>query len=238
MAQYTFSYSCGHGEGSISLFGKTADRERQLEWLASTHVCPACYRARKEKENQEMGLVLAISATPFPSSNICLSFIGDTRPVKETIKAMGYRWQDIPGGLLSLFSMKKAPMGWVKICPYETFETEMEAIDKSGLQIERIEERLSVIDMSVIADYAQKEKAAAEAKAAALVALPPKPEKPACYPAGYWNGKIYGEKKYGYRIYVDERERKISAEDMADLFKYQNARAAWLELKKKAEGGV
>ena len=32
MAKYSYSYACGHGTGSVSLFGKGADRERKLAW--------------------------------------------------------------------------------------------------------------------------------------------------------------------------------------------------------------
>lgn len=37
---------------------------------------------------------------------------------------------------------------------------------------------------------------------------------------GYFNGKIYGSEKYGYRIYVDNKEKKISASQKSEIEKY------------------
>jgi hypothetical protein len=38
---------------------------------------------------------------------------------------------------------------------------------------------------------------------------------------GYWNGKIYGNEKYGYRVYIDNKETKISNEQKNELLKYK-----------------
>lgn len=51
MAKVTITYACGH-EGTIELFGRSADRERKAAWLASD-VCPDCAaKARAEKAAQ------------------------------------------------------------------------------------------------------------------------------------------------------------------------------------------
>ena len=40
-------------------------------------------------------------------------------------------------------------------------------------------------------------------------------------PAGkYWNRKIYGNEKYGYRIYLDSKETRLSTEQVARLQEY------------------
>lgn len=65
MAKYTVHHICGHAR-LHDLFGKGAERERKLAWLATVD-CPDCYRAAKEaektakneaaaKENKEAGL--------------------------------------------------------------------------------------------------------------------------------------------------------------------------------------
>ena len=45
------------------------------------------------------------------------------------------------------------------------------------------------------------------------------PKKPEIL-TGKWNGKVYGNDKYGYRIYVDNKEMKVSKEDVDVLKKY------------------
>lgn len=44
--KYEVKMSCGHTE-TIQLFGKTADRERRIEWLERYGLCEEC---KKEKE--------------------------------------------------------------------------------------------------------------------------------------------------------------------------------------------
>ena len=51
------------------------------------------------------------------------------------------------------------------------------------------------------------------------------PEKPAVLGSGRWNGKIYGNEKYGYRIYVDGNEKKISAAQKDEIEKYSSDKA-------------
>lgn len=58
------------------------------------------------------------------------------------------------------------------------------------------------------------------------------PVKPVCYPAGRWNGKVYGTAAYGYRIYVDNAEIRISNDDADALKNYAKALAAWREATK------
>lgn len=51
------------------------------------------------------------------------------------------------------------------------------------------------------------------------------PEKPAVLGSGRWNGKIYGNEKYGYRIYVDGNEKKISAAQKDEIEQYSSDKA-------------
>jgi len=49
MAHYNVTYSCGHSD-RVQLFGSYEDRQRRIEWFQQEAVCPACYKAAKEKE--------------------------------------------------------------------------------------------------------------------------------------------------------------------------------------------
>lgn len=61
------------------------------------------------------------------------------------------------------------------------------------------------------------------------------PVKPVCYPAGRWNGKVYGTAAYGYRIYVDNAEVQISGDDADALKKYADALEVWRKAVKAKE---
>jgi hypothetical protein len=41
---------CGH-EDTVELFGKTADRERKIDWFKSEGMCKECYRKQKEAKD-------------------------------------------------------------------------------------------------------------------------------------------------------------------------------------------
>ena len=43
------TYACGH-EGTVQLYGKSADRERKKAWMEKNAVCPACQTAEREKK--------------------------------------------------------------------------------------------------------------------------------------------------------------------------------------------
>ena len=51
MAQYTYPYLCGHGHGTVRLYGKESERQRKLAWYADTFVCPECFKKQKAEED-------------------------------------------------------------------------------------------------------------------------------------------------------------------------------------------
>lgn len=50
--KYTVTFSCGH-TGVVELFGKSADREKKLEWYQDTAVCPDCYKKSWDMQRLE-----------------------------------------------------------------------------------------------------------------------------------------------------------------------------------------
>lgn len=69
MAQYSYTYACGHGTGTVTLFGKNADRERKLSWYEQNMICPDCYKAKKSAEDE------AAKAAAKPKYNGCFDFL-------------------------------------------------------------------------------------------------------------------------------------------------------------------
>ena len=46
MAKYDVKFSCGH-EGTVELFGKSADRERKIAYFEKHGVCSECYKTQQ-----------------------------------------------------------------------------------------------------------------------------------------------------------------------------------------------
>lgn len=55
MAKYTVNYKCGH-DGTVRLYGKTSERESELEWMSRTMLCADCYKAEQERQNVQAGM--------------------------------------------------------------------------------------------------------------------------------------------------------------------------------------
>lgn len=121
--KYTVTYSCGH-TGTVQLYGKTEERERKIKYYEEYGLCPECYKKQKQEENEKMGLLLC-STIEYELSGkgeiqVRLSFRGDTKPHKEEIKALGYRWTVLDD--TQILSTARPEMGWVKIVPHECLE--------------------------------------------------------------------------------------------------------------------
>lgn len=48
----TITYACGH-EGTVQLYGKSADRDRKKTWLEQNALCPDCQKKQRERETQK-----------------------------------------------------------------------------------------------------------------------------------------------------------------------------------------
>lgn len=95
MAKYDITYSCGH-EGTVSLFGKMSDRERQLARY-SCGVCPDCYRKKKDEENKKAGIILTLTVNRFNDSVMVVAS-GDTYNHKEELKELGFIFGEVDMG--------------------------------------------------------------------------------------------------------------------------------------------
>ena len=64
MAKYTVLMSCGH-EDTVDLFGKTADRERKIEYYKSSGLCKECYKKKMEKQTELEEFTFNASVLPY-----------------------------------------------------------------------------------------------------------------------------------------------------------------------------
>lgn len=218
MAKYDVTYACGH-TGVVSLFGPNKDRERKLEWLAG-QLCPACWGEKKRAEEAAKPVTATLYCNGLdesPDGDLIgwVVLTGGTMPVKDKIKAIGYHWGEVRGGVMDMLSADKPRQAWqraVKMADIlnqtSVWRKEVEALKDIGAQFAM---GINDIDIMMI-----RERIAEKARIAEAVAAIKKPEKPACHPTGRWNGKIYG----GGRIYVDGEEVRLTTEEAESLKKY------------------
>ena len=117
--KYDITYSCGH-EGTVQLFGPGKERERKLDWMKGSALCPECYKEQRRREEKEMGLVVKIRIDHVAKlvegeARMVAVFEGDTYPHKDDIKALGARWtEEYPSDnpLKTLTGMAIQPKRW------------------------------------------------------------------------------------------------------------------------------
>jgi len=232
MAKYTVKYACGYGVHEEQLFGKNTERESKIQWMENCMVCPECYKKQKEEEAKKMGIVVTFTApSNYKGANVIISVLGDTKPIKEELKGLGFRFTDLyESGFFGMLSMRAPEKAWSKTVFYETLPDEMKAFEEK-IKITKLENRLTDVDMAMLATAAKEVEANAGkvAEAEAEIAKLEKPSRPACYPTGYWNKTIYS----GNRVYIDNKEKKLTSEEAKEIKDYQKRFKEWKEACKK-----
>lgn len=196
---------------------------------ANIDECDACYKARMRAAEAAQPLTLHLTADRCAEDpQIVLFWSGDTAAHKGEIKALGYRWEIADSYVTYGYSVRPGERRWLKTVSQEDAYDEIQRAQAAGAEIDG-----SVLNVEYLAGLAAAKQDRIDAAAASGIA---EPTKPACYPAGRWNGKIYGKAEYGYRIYVDSEEVRISDEDASALRAYAEALEAWQAAIK--EGGT
>ena len=246
MAKYSYPYACGHGTGTVTLYGKTSDRERKLAWYEQNMVCPDCYKAKKSAENEAAEQVATIKYRLGGGAPVFSVIVhGKIQANKDALKGIGfYLDYDEAEGLRGFLATKEPPKAWQK-----TFEarSEKELLE----QVEAIINELAplgyqfkdtpsnLIDMGMLFQQWQ-EIAKKETEKQAN-----KPPYNGCFEflkkrhgddyakreragGNPWNGKIYG-KKGGYNYYIDDTRYSMTDEQRAEIVKYQTAMSEWRE---------
>lgn len=241
MAKATATCTCAKCGATFTRTKICCNRREADGWeawaAANLDECDACYAARKASEREaaaaaETVLPLTLHMTGYPDRHntpVVLFFGGDTVPHKDDIKSLGYRWSFADDYITYGYSVQRGEKKWIKVIPQE------DAYD----EIERAKALGAVIDDSIVdTEYLAKQAAAKRERVAAAEASGiTEPVRPDCYPAGRWNGKVYGTAAYGYRIYVDNAEVRISNDDADALKNYAKALAAWREATKGGKTG-
>ncbi len=233
MAKYGVTYSCGH-EGSLELYGPHKERAQKIEWYENTAVCPACYKERMRAEEAAKPITMEIKTNGLDKDaqgNLLCEIIltGGTITRKDEIKALGYRWMEVRGGVMDFFATNSRK-AWVKHIPLLELEQHrpdlVEEAQKLGAEIKI---KINALDIEMA-----RRAVAADKEIADKIAAIPKPEKPACHPlaqhpGGRWNEKYYGNDRTGYRYYMDNQEYRLTAGEYDELVAYRKALADWQE---------
>jgi hypothetical protein len=212
MSKYTIEYACGH-QGDIQIFGGNSERQAKIEWM-ETRDCPECWKKARQEEEAAKPITYNIYCNGFIKDEsgyplIEIAITGGSYVYREKIKEMGYRYGEIHGGFLDMFSPKHAK-AWLKTVSFKNFD--IEAIKKECASFNgTLANKLSIIDMANLQEstlnavFVDNEITKLE-----------KPVKPDCYPSGKWNGLIYSNN----RIFVGGDEVSLSNDDARVLKRY------------------
>lgn len=225
--KYTIKMSCGHEE-EVTLFGKSAERDRKIQYFEKYGLCKECYKQQEQKKIESEPLSFNVSVLPYINENngeilLFAYFGGNVKLLKDEIKKLGYKWQtkDTPDNMLG-FDLHKSELCWGKIIDLCDFEDELLKAESLGAETFVTDKGLATMITQSIAISKQKEWKKKHEEIAALE----KPETPEIIRGYRWNRKIYG-KAGRYSIYLDgekteisDDEKKMLTDYLAELQKY------------------
>lgn len=231
MAKYTVLMSCGH-EDVVELLGKTADRERKIEYYKYNGLCKECYKKKMEERAKLEGFIFNASVLPYiddEDGSILLNvwFSGNTKPYKDEIKSLGgYKWGERESAN-DFYSGNRPPMCWNKIIKLDNLEQEITKATSIGADSVVSDNGLFAMTHCQIAISKQKEWKEKRDK----IATVKKPTIPSVLKGHKWNQKIYG-KNGNYSVYPDGEKVLITDEQAEEIKSYLVAKE---EYKKKVE---
>ena len=214
--KYTILMSCGH-EDTVELLGKSADREKRIEYMKKYGMCTECYAEHLREQERKRGLVFNATVMPIIDEGdgsilVNVWYEGDTMPHKDEIKELGYRWSERISAQDSL-SFKRPPLCWNKTIRYDELEKEAAQAVALGAASIVAESGLFASINYRIAVNKQNEWQQKQEKINAVV----KTDVPELVSGRKWNKKIYG-KAGGYMVYLDGDKICIT-DEQADVLK-------------------
>jgi len=194
-----------------------------------------------DKTTEVSPLILNFIINPLDiETPIVLYFSGDTMPVKDRIKTLGYHWSNMPVIEADGISETKKPQKcWNKRVPFEEMDAEAQKALKIPVQ------DLNLVNPQDLTTYlnlifekdAQKNNHKVENEEDATVQLKA-PVCPEILVGKRWNKKIYG-KSGSYCVYLNNQKVNITDQQkneieayMAEKTRYENAVA---EMNKQKE---
>lgn len=212
MAKYDITYSCGHS-GTIDLIGKGSEREKKIKYYEKSGLCPACYEKQKVELKSKEPFVLELRIQPFCCKPFQLVVVsGNTKAYKDVIKSLGFKWLEADNEeVVTLENLICKSYAWcINLKEEEIKET-----------IKSICSTLPKVEKKIKKGYTNRDLTAYNLSKEMLKNVV-YPEKPSCFPKGYWNGVFYKTSEEGMRrIYVDKQETLIPENEASLIEKYQ-----------------
>lgn len=222
--------TCGNTFIRMSFARNRTEADKWVDWAEKYFdECTDCYYKRLRDTEAAKPFTIEVTLNSF-SPAVWLIASGDTMPHKDELKAKGFRWANKPE-----YNPSDPLRCWQLKIPFSDDISDVlaeitEYLEKIGA---RIDVKMSETDMDeayetylvhkkIRAEKAQKEQEKEEAKAAIE-----RPVRPSWLPEGRWNGKIYGGKRYGYSVFIWNRQIYITAEQVEELKKWSDEVSAY-----------
>lgn len=227
--KYDITYSCGH-TGIVELTGKGTEREKRIHFLTEYGLCPDCYKNKKQEEKKAEPFQIEVRLQPFKNKPFQLVFTsGDTKAYKEQIKSLGFEWAevDINTYLSVVDSAFFTTYAWIKNVDEKDIQSEFEKVKEVIPNVlEKIHKGFYNRDYVLYKKFSELKKDVV------------RPEKPSCYPNGYWNGTFYKAAEGKQRIYVNKNEVIIDQKDADSIKEYQKEMKKYKKLIQKLKESV
>lgn len=214
--KYRIKMSCGH-EDVVDLDGKGSDRERKIKYFESFGLCKECYKMKKRKEDEAMGLVFRMNVLTRIDEDdggllLFVWFEGDTWPHKDEIRSLGgYTWTQRE----SAMDMDDGPRCWGKTIKLESLETETEKAKSIGAKcIVKLKGSAEIEDYEIAL---RKRKAWMERRAE--IEKIEKPHVPEVLQGHRWNQTVYG-RSGNYSVYLDGEKVSLTDEQTEEIKDY------------------
>jgi hypothetical protein len=230
MPMHTINYSCGHGNYETQLTGNRSKRESYIILAESNKLCISCKTDSIKKNEENKPQIAKVYIAESKKSDeyffqIIIKLEGKIEANKEILIGDNFSYsKDSRDNLFFgtfIFLTEQDILSNLSLS--EKVKKRLEKTKELGY---RIQVEFSEIDLQRIRQNLKTQKTIDEIESVFLVSNP-EPKKPECWPAKYWNGKIYGTEKYGFRIYIDGSEKKLSKEEYLSIEKYNKDTTDW-----------
>lgn len=203
--------------------------------------CPVCYKKEIDEEKARQPLTLIVRMNPYRLDGpVVFAFDGNTKPVKDQIKELGFYWEEDTSGFLGI--LKKPVFYWQRYVKVEDADGMIAEYKRIFPELE-VKNEITEIDLRAYHENCRqhelklKEQQKREDAMQKEISMIEKPLRPSCLPDGKWNGKIYGSARSGYSVYVtgEKIELTKAEKDEIEAFetKIQEYEETVAEIKKR-----
>lgn len=254
MAKATAICTCKECGTTFQKEKKCTNRRDAISWekWAEAHfdLCPKCYAAQIQKEEESRGLyvdVLLETREAFFGGNriIAIVFGGNTKPIKDEIKALGARYTSdypSPNAIGNLFGLERNYNKWVLWAGMDDWEEKLKMAQGLGAEINSMPSNASLALYTHIKDEVDRKKKAKEdaikkeleETIGSIIPQWPTEIKDMWPDGAHWNGKFYG-KNNNWTVYFSGEKVKLTDAQKAEMEDAYKRRQEWRKKKEEIE---